>query len=221
MTNQALEPDVRDMWPLHVAIAWICTRDLAFVSFVSGLKADSFLKIDIALADHGSEHGQEYSPDEAWERLRKRLGTIYATGIRFGQRGTSGAVSTPIPWTDVGLNQIDFDHNTLSLVVHPGAWGYRDVYVSRDDVIAAFPAPRNAALAGTMPPRGVVDGGWNVADVTYFREMHTLIKDGRAGSITEAARQVAAQARGAGTLDSKSRRLQRGFQKWKASAAID
>jgi hypothetical protein len=154
-------------WPIHVAVAWVLTRDRAFVER-SNRPGKSLRTIAVAIAMDkvSGEPIERYFKDssDAWSALREEIaaGNIRASGTPFrrvadlqGHAVETSEMAREIPAAEIAsLRLQDDDGNKDCLipedwrVAHGSSrwnlWGYRNVRVFRDDVPLVFEAEGSA-----------------------------------------------------------------------------
>ena len=150
-------------WPIHVAVAWVLTRNRAFVER-SNRAGRSLRSIAVAIAMDkvgGKPTGRYFKgATDAWSALREEMaaGNVRASGTPFrrvadlegGAVNTSG-MAREIPAVEIASLRLQDDGNDKDCLV-PEDWrvahgsnrnnlrGYRNVTVFRDDVLRVFDA---------------------------------------------------------------------------------
>jgi len=150
-------------WPIHVAVAWVLTRNRALVerSNRAGRSLRS-IAVAIAMDKVRAKPTRRYfkRATKAWSALREEIaaGNVRASGTPFRRVADleSGAVNTSgmareIPAVEIASLRLQDDGNDKDCLV-PEDWrvahgsnrnnlcGYRNVTVFRDDVLRVFDA---------------------------------------------------------------------------------
>lgn len=150
-------------WPIHVAVAWVLTRDRAFVERSSRVEK-SLLGITVGLAAdkvYGKPTERYFEDaDDAWSALREEMaaGKVRASGTPFrriadlqGHAVETNEIAREIAAVEIGTLRLQNDGDDEDCLVpedwrvaHGSNWknlrGYRNVQVFRDDVLRAFNA---------------------------------------------------------------------------------
>ena len=156
-------------WPIHVAVAWVLTRNRIFVER-SNRAGRSPRSVAVALAMdkvRAKPTGRYFKrATKAWSALREEIAAsnVRASGTPFqrvadlegGAVNTSG-MAREIPAVEIASLRLQDDDNDKDCLV-PEDWrvahgssrknlrGYRNVYVFRDDVLRAFDADVSKVL---------------------------------------------------------------------------
>jgi hypothetical protein len=148
-------------WPIHVAVAWVLTRDRAFAER-SSRAGKSLRSIAVALATDkvDGKTTERYFKDstDAWYALRDEMaaGNVRASGTPFrrvadsqGHAVDTSEMAREIPAVEIGTLRLQDDGNDKDCLI-PEDWrvahgsnpnnlrGYRNCQVFRDDVLRAF-----------------------------------------------------------------------------------
>src|SRR5262249_54318938 len=179
-------------WPLHVAVAWVLTRDREFTERVSSAgRTDISIDIALAVDQSAGRPAQTFEAGvpEAWHALFRAMadGRVPAAGARFTQRsaGTSAVERTgtrrSISAEEIGSLEYHRDGSDRCLI--PTDWraarssnrrnlrGYRDVHVRSNALFAHFPPGGERVLSSehvgtpTRPERG---GFMPFTDAAYW-----------------------------------------------------
>ena len=148
-------------WPIHVAVAWVLTRDRAFVER-SNRAGQSLRGIAVALAmdKEGGKPTERYfkGSTDAWSALREEMaaGNVRVSGTPFrrdsdlqGHAVGTSEMAREIPADEIASLRLQDDGGDKDCLI-PEDWrvahgsnrnnlrGYRDVRVFRDDVLLTF-----------------------------------------------------------------------------------
>ena len=150
-------------WPIHVAVAWVLTRDRAFVER-SNRAGKSLRSVAVALAmdkvDGKPTERYFKGSTDGWSALREEMtaGNVRASGTPFrrvadlqGHAVDMSELAREIPPVEIGTLRLQDDGNDKDCLVpedwhvaHGSNWnnlrGYRNVRVFWDDVLRVFDA---------------------------------------------------------------------------------
>jgi hypothetical protein len=230
-------------WRRDVAMAWVLTRDKTFVQQQFD-RTESDIAWDIAfaiyIADRKFSEIPIASKNDAWVALHREMkaGRVRTVGepferINYGN-GNINTIAEPerdIPGAELismkpfsGVEEEFFVHIqwTVSQSSSTGNLrGYQRIRLCRADVIAAFPANPiiNPVSPTSIAERQEPKRTWNEYDEPHFRAMKRMLEFGSALSVSDAARKVVEtnEVAGAGTPESRQKRLQRSYPKWDAA----
>ena len=171
---------------MHQALAWVRYRD---VQFAASADADS-LEAETLFGSRPLLAGRE--------ELKAALvsGVVHALGAK---QGAEWCVIPAPEWLKLDIAPRDPDRT----------WPYLAITLKRDDLLRAFPE-----TGGKPRRRGRTLGSGSLerADLPLIAKMAELIHLGEASSPDAAARLVAEEAKGGGTIESKATRLAKRFR---------
>ena len=167
-----------EWWPLHVAVAWVLTRDREFTERAG--RVGKFLPSMELVLTHDAHTGNPAATyrngvDEAWTKLREKIGdgSVPAAGTPFDQLtldSGSGKTSNSrqhIAPAEIGSLEYHQDGEDTCLVAHGSNWnilrGYRDVHIHKERLVLNFPPGGRSTLTSEevgppMRPEGGVIG---------------------------------------------------------------
>ena len=156
-------------WPVHVAIAWVLTRDHAFVERLNRAgKSLRNLAVALAMDAVGGKPTERYFKDssDAWSALREEIAArnVRASGTPFrrvadlqGHAVETNEMVREIPAAEIASLRLQDDGDDKNCLIpedwrvaHGSNWenlrGYRNVRIFRDDLLRAFDADVSKAL---------------------------------------------------------------------------
>jgi hypothetical protein len=153
-------------WPIHVAVAWVLTRDRAFVER-SNRAGKSLRHVAVALAMakvHGKPTKRYFKrTTNAWSALREEIaaGNVRASGTPFRRVADlhchaveTNEMAREIPAAEIASLRLQDDGDDKDCLI-PEDWrvahgssrknlrGYRNVRAFRDDMLRVFEAERS------------------------------------------------------------------------------
>ena len=150
-------------WPIHVAVAWVLTRDRAFVERSNRPgKSLRFIAVALAMDKVNGKPTEHYfkGGTDAWSALREEMaaGKVRVSGTPFrrvadlqGHAVETNEMAREIPAVEIASLRLQDDGGDKDCLV-PEDWrvahgsngtnlcGYRNVQVFRDDMLRVFDA---------------------------------------------------------------------------------
>ncbi len=209
----------RAHWPILMVLMWIAARQRKFIEAVSEAESSDgprYAKpnpqsLDTYLA---FEELTQKLPDgemtsiaaarQAFES-EARKGTLTVSGVREGREHT---VLSALQLQCLKL----VEYNT-EFFVEPGGW--TDVLVDRAGVLEIWPELHDSNSQIKALGRPV--GSGKIDDTPLLIQMKEMLASGDAKSPNDAATKLAPQAKGAGTEESKKKRLVKNYRELEAS----
>jgi hypothetical protein len=169
-------------WPIHVAVAWVLTRDREFVER-SSRAGRSTLSIEVMLAadEHAGRPTRRYfqGVNAAWAALHEQMGagSVRACGTPFrrtadakGNAIETNDIAREIPAVEIATSDLQDDGADRDCLIpkdwrvaHGSNWanlrGYLAVRVFRDDLLRSFIGEADGVMADVpdrerLPPSG-------------------------------------------------------------------
>ena len=172
-----------EWWPLHVAVAWVLTRDREFTERAG--RVGKFLpSMELVLSNdaHTGNPAETFSNgvDEAWIKLREKIsdGSVPTAGMPFRRLALDSVASETsdsrrhIAPAEIRSLEYHQDGEDACLaptewrVAHESNWnlrcGYRDVHIDKERLVLNFPpgGPSTLTSEEVGPPMRPEGGGF-------------------------------------------------------------